>query len=215
MLALCAGGVLVCVRARVRAVSGAEAGAAAACLAGFAVWLFQAGVDWLWESTATVALALLLVAAAAAARSSPARRHRPAVRGAVVAVAVLALAVQLPPLVGASSLRASQAAVRGHDERRALAAADDAVATTPWAATPHVQLALLAENRGELGVAEREARDAVAREPTNWRHPLLLARVLAERGEAPAALQAFAHARKLRPLADVFRRFSPSSARGR
>ena len=35
-------------------------------------------------------------------------------------------------------------------------------------------------------VAEREARDAVALEPTNWRHPLLLARVLAERGDAPA-----------------------------
>jgi Flp pilus assembly protein TadD len=165
----------------------------------------QAGVDWLWESTATVALALLLVAAAAASRSRPALPPRAVTRVVVCAIALLAVAVQLPPLAGVSALRASQAAAREHDDHRARAAAGDAAAILPWAASPHVQLALLAESRGDLAVAEREARDAIALEPTNWSHPLLLARVLAERGDAPAALAAFVRARELRPKAAVFR----------
>jgi hypothetical protein len=205
VLLLCGGGVAICIRARVGAGSGAEAGAAAACVAGLTVWLFQAGVDWLWESTATVALALLLVAAAAASRSRPAPPPRVPVRVLVCAIALLAVAVQLPPLAGVSALRASQAAAREHDDRHALAAAGDAAAILPWAASPHIQLALLAESRGDLAVAEREARDAIALEPTNWSHPLLLARVLAERGDAPAALAAFVRARELRPQAKVFR----------
>ena len=49
-----------------------------------------------------------------------------------------------------------------------------------------------AQQRSDL----RRARE---REPTDWRHPLLLARVLAEQGRASEAVQAFEQARKLRP----------------
>ncbi|MBE2314495.1 O-antigen ligase family protein [Solirubrobacter sp. CPCC 204708] len=231
VLVLCGGGLYVAVRARRGAATTADAGAATAVLAAFAVWLFHAGVDWMWESTATVAFALLLVAAAAAARSennspgpfpkeglslfrkrgpdraAPPRTPHPtraAARALIVVLALVGVAVQLPALVGASSLRVSQAAAREQDDRRALGAARDASATLPWAASPHVQLALLAENRGDLPQAEREAREAVALEPTNWRHRLLLARVLAQRGDAQAALAAFAVAERLRPLGRPF-----------
>ncbi len=130
-------------------------------------------------------------------------------------LALLAIAVQLPPLVAASGLRVSQAAARAHDDARALTAATDAAATLPWGASPHVQLGLLAEQRGDLALAEAQVRRAIELEPTNWRHPLLLARVLAERGDARGALAAFERARRLRPRAAVFAPLvSRASARG-
>jgi hypothetical protein len=229
LLMLCGGGLFVALQARRHAESTADAGAATACLAALTVWLFHAGVDWMWESTATVAFALLLIAATTAARARPlhaaplavldspgpstgrgraAPPHlhpsRAAARALLVVLALIGVAVQLPALVGASSLRVSQTAARSSDDRRALAAARDAQATLPWAASPHVQLALLAETAGDLGTAEREAQQAVALEPTNWRHRVLLARVLAQSGDADAALAAFAAAERLRPLGRLF-----------
>ncbi|MDA0185484.1 O-antigen ligase family protein [Solirubrobacter phytolaccae] len=218
LLLLCGGGLFVALQARRGATTSADAGVATACLAALAVWLFHAGVDWMWESTATVAFALLLIAAASHSLGSPGQtagpdraappRHpypsRAAARALVIVLALVGVAVQLPALVGASSLRISQAAARSNDERRALAAARDAGATLPWAASPHVQLALLAETSGDLNTAEREARQAAALEPTNWRHRVLLARVLAQRGDVDAALEAFAAAERLRPLGRLF-----------
>jgi hypothetical protein len=214
VLAFAAGALAVCVRARRGAVTGADAGAAAACVAGVVVWLAHAGVDWMWESTATVALALVLVAAAAGARAGPGATVGPAARSLAVVLALIAIAVQLPPLVAATGLRVSQAAARAHDDARAFTAATDAAATLPWGASPHVQLGLLAEQRGDLADAEAQVRRAIELEPTNWRHPLLLARVLAEQGDARGAVEAFERAEVLRPRAAVFAPVRRASTRG-
>lgn len=210
VLALLGCGVMAAVATR-RAGS-AEAGAAAACAAACAVFLFHAGVDWMWESTAVAVLALGLAAAAAMALAEPFRWGRVASRGwrvglraALVVVALVAIAVQLPVLAGTSRTRASQeAAAAGGTE--AGVASQEAIEIQAWAATPYVQRALLAELAGDLEAAERDVRRAIEREPTNWRHPLLLARVLAERGRPSQALAAYRRGKALRPLSALLAR---------
>jgi hypothetical protein len=54
-------------------------------------------------------------------------------------VAVVAILVQLPPLVSVSGVRDGQAAAKRRDTAEALARAQDAVEAEPWAATPYVQ----------------------------------------------------------------------------
>jgi Flp pilus assembly protein TadD len=86
----------------------------------------------------------------------------------------------------------------------AFARADEAVEAEPWAATPYVQRALLAESAGRLRPAVADLERATRREPTNWRPWLLLARVEAERGRVQAALRDFRKARSLRPHSVFF-----------
>ena len=157
-------------------------GALAAPLGALVVFFLHAGVDWMWETTAVAALAILGGGIAAAA---PARR-RPtplfALRIAIPAVAVLAILVQIPGLVSTSQVRDSQASVKQGRLQEALVRANDAVEAQPWAASPYVQRALVEQSTGRLEAAAVDLRRAVRREPTNWRLPLQLAVVQAERG---------------------------------
>jgi tetratricopeptide (TPR) repeat protein len=198
-LALAAALLWAAVRARVR-VAEPGFGAAVGVLAALLLTAFHASLDWIWESTANTTLALALAAAAAASLSAPVLpRAAFAFRAAAGLAALVLVLVQLPPVVGTSRIRDSQAAAARGDDREALAAADDAVAIQPWAASPYVQRGLLLERAGALRAAEVDLRRAYRREPKDWRHPLLLARVLAEQGRARAAVEAFREARKLRP----------------
>lgn len=176
-----------------------SAGLRGAFVAAFLVFAVHAGVDWIWESTAATVLALVAVAVAIAARSTPAVRPRFLLRLPVVLLAVIAALVQLPGLVAVSKTRDSQTAFRQKSIERATAAALDAISAEPWAASPHVQAALVFEARNDLDTAARQMRMAIRHEPTNWRHPLILARVEAERGRPKAALSAYRRARRLRP----------------
>lgn len=200
LLALLAGLLASMALALRRRLDGPRRGAWAAALAGVLVTLFHASFEWIWESTANM-VAMLLLAGAGVAALSADREGAPRVpwRVGATAVAVLALLVQLPPLVSTSKVRESQEAVERGDEAAAAAAVADAVDTQPWAATPYVQRALLSERAGRLDAARRDVLRAQRREPTNWRHPLLHARVLAEQGRARAALAAFRQAQALRP----------------
>jgi transposase-like protein len=182
-----------------------DAGARAALVAGFGVFAFHAGVDWLWELTAVSAMALAALAIASAGGKERERRGawgRGSTVGARIGVALLALVailVQLPGLVSTSTLRSSQAAARAGDLKEARADAVDAVEAQPWAASPRVQLALVDEVEGRLRSASVRLQEAVEREPTNWRHRLLVARVEAERGHVAKALAAARAARRLKP----------------
>jgi hypothetical protein len=182
-----------------------EAGAVAASLAAFVVFAVQAGVDWMWESTACAVLGLGAGACALAVCGRDARPPpRRLTRGALVAGALAVIAVQLPPLVSLSRVRASQRAVARHDPEAARTAAADAIDAEPWAATPYVQRGLLEEETGDLRAATGDIRRAEALEPTNWRHPLLLARILAEQGDVDGTIAAYRRARRLRPLSERF-----------
>lgn len=187
-------------RTRARLTDPAEIGAHAALCGGFLVFLFHAGVDWMWESTAVTVLALTAAGAAASISGAPRIKPvRPAVRMPMVAAAVVIGLVQLPGLVATSRVRDSQRSLRAGAVTSAFAEADDAVGAEPWAASPYVQRALLEENVGELRAARVDLGRAIAREPTNYSHYLLLARVDAEMGQVAQALDAYKQAKRLRP----------------
>jgi tetratricopeptide (TPR) repeat protein len=184
------------------------------------VFLLTAGVDWMWESTAVSVLALLAITTAAAVPVGDAERGsglrvlpRPLPvpwRVAATVAALLACLIELPALVSTSEVRRSQSSVRAGALDRALRQANDAIAAEPWAATPYVQRALVEEREGKLQAARVDLQRAVAREPTNWRHPLTLARIEAELGDARAALRFYERARRLHPLSPVFGTSTPA-----
>jgi hypothetical protein len=204
ILVLMAAAAAVLVEARRRSRRSASVAASGALLGAFAVYLVQASVDWMWESTAVTALALA-GAAVAGARLSGAR---PGVRwygrAVAVVVAAAAVAIQVPGLLSTTNIRRSQAAERAGNAAAALSLANAAVAAEPWAASPYEQRGLVLEATGRLGTAAEDLGRAIAREPTNFRHWLLLARIEAERGRVDAALEDYARARRLRPRAQVF-----------
>ena len=182
-------------------------GAGVAVVAVLAVFLVQAGVDWMWESTAVTVLALGGAAILWTRLSDPETRLLPSVPGRVAATVtcVLMCLVLVPGVVSSSLVRKSQESVRAGDLRSAAAQAEDAVASAPWAATPRLQRGLVSEAAGNLGAARSDIRQATEREPENWRFPLALARVEAELGRPAAAVRQFRRARRLRPRATIFR----------
>jgi O-Antigen ligase len=187
-------------RARWRLPDKEDVGLHAALLVAFVVYLFHAGVDWMWESTTVTVLGLTAAAVAAAAVSRPTERrpHLP-LRIGVVALAIVAFLVQLPGLASVSDTRASDRALKAGNTDAALAKATDAIAAEPWAASPYAQRALAEEAQGHLLAARTDMLRAERREPTNYQHPLVLARIDAELGNAQAALADVRLARRLRP----------------
>jgi hypothetical protein len=205
------------VRNAFRIGDGAGRGAAAGAAAAFVVFCVGAGVDWMWESTAVAltALALGTVAAAGHAPATtavapvadpssgpPVRRWRVRTAGAVVALA--AILAQLPMFVAASEIRASQKAVASGQLVDALANANAAADSAPWAASGRLQRALVLERVGQLAVAERAAAQATRLEQRNWALWLVLGRIRAERGQLTSALTAVARARELNPRSPLF-----------
>src|SRR5437764_1367648 len=210
------------IRQRVRLRGPPAIGASAGLIAAFAAFLLTAGVDWMWESTAVTVLALLAVGtaiavpagadpvaapggAAAVAADGRSARLRVPWRVGMTLLAVLACLVELPGLVSTSEVRRSQSSVRTGAFDNALRQANDAIDAEPWAATPYVQRALVEERTGRLAAARVDLQRAMSREPTNWRHPLTLARVEAELGDSQAALHYYQRARRLHPLSPVFK----------
>jgi hypothetical protein len=224
LVLLALGALLVAaVRAAFREGDGPGRGAAAGATAALALFCVAAGVDWMWESTAVALAAIVLgtvaaapvaraVAAAAApddavaapARVPPGRRRLARTAGAVVAL--VAVLVQLPALISASQVRASQREVAGGQLVAALADANAAASSAPWAATGELQRALVLERVGRLGVAEQAAARATGLEPRNWALWLVLGRIRAERGRLNGALAAVARARELNPRSPLFQR---------
>lgn len=182
-------------------------GAGVALVSVLAVFLVQAGVDWMWESTAVTVLALAGAAVLWTRLSEKDKRWRFSVAGraAATVTCLLMCLVLVPGLVSSSLVRKSQRSVGAGDLPTAAAQAGDAVASAPWAATPRLQRGLVAEAAGDLRAARSDVRQAMKREPENWRLPLVLARLEAELGRPGAAVRQFRRARRLRPWAEAFR----------
>ena len=105
-------------------------------------------------------------------------------------------------MAGALATRDSRAAAADGRLAAALRTAAPRERLQPYAATPHLQRALVLEQAGALASAAAAARAATADEPTNWRTWFVLARIDARRGEA---------ARRGRGAAQSARRLNPRS----
>jgi len=196
--------IVLAAAARRRSRRTTSAGVCIAVLAAFVVYLLSASVDWMWQSTAITVLALGAVGVLAARLGNGKPRIRWLVRMALVGFAVLAGAVQVPGLLATTELRRSQAAARAGHPAEALAWARDAIAAEPWAASGYEQRGLVLEADGRLSAAAADLRRAISREPTNYVHWLLLARIQTERGRYAVALRDYDRARALGRRAQVF-----------
>src|SRR5439155_25320888 len=145
---------------------GSERPTIAALLGAGAAYVVAAGVDWMWQLTAVsvVGVACLGLLSTAGLRSRRADgRPRPVARAVVVVAALLAIACEGVPLLTDAEVRASQAAVAGGDGAGAEAHARAAARLEPWAASPFVQLALVAEQNQHLRLAAEAVHAALER----------------------------------------------------
>jgi hypothetical protein len=204
--------VTVVFQARQRLSEAGDAGASIALTAAFFVFAVTAGADWMWEETAVSGLALGGLAIAGAGGSERLCRHRRwgptprvGVRVSIVLIAIAAAAFEVPGIVATDRTRASESAVKDGDLRGARELADAAVSAQPWAASPRLQLGIALGRQGRLLAARRSVWSAQAKEPTNWRIPLVLASVEAQLGHRAAATRSFRQARELWPRSPFFR----------
>jgi len=198
---------------RVRAATGRRRTTAAALLAAAVGYLLAAGIDWVWQLPAVTipaiaALGLLTggvpVGDAVRARREPLLRSRIALGVAALAGVWALVCAQAIPWLGASRISDSQAAVRAGDLVAAKSAAFDAKALEPWASSPYLQLALVAEQQGDLESARRWIRNATDRDEDDWAVWYVAARIERESGHPAAARSAHARAAALNPLSPLF-----------
>lgn len=191
----------------------------AAATAAAAAFGAAAQFDWLWEIPAIPAIFLLLVVvittdrehdAVAAitarrvrgqARDRPSGLRRIGPRIAMLVLGLAAVGAIWFPLRAAIDVRNSQIAVAEGDLPGALEQADNAIDAEPYAATPHLQRALVLELEGDIADAVAAARNAVDEEPSNWRTWVTLSRLQARDGDAEAAVESYRRARELNPRA--------------
>ena len=204
IIAVAASALWVGVAVRRRVKRSASVGAATAFLAAFMVYLLHASVDWMWESTTVTVLALAGIATLGVRLAGPQPALRIPVRVALVAFAVVAGALQLPGLLSGAALQRSESAARTGQLSSALGWAQQAVDAEPWSASAYQQLGLVLESAGRLRPAAADLQHAISREPQNYEHWLILARIETELGQLGSALRAYDRARQLDPRSSVF-----------
>jgi Tfp pilus assembly protein PilF len=125
-------------------------------------------------------------------------------RPAGVAVALAAVLFAAVPMLAQNRLEDSQAAVARGDAAGAIEAADDARAVQPWASTPYLQLALLEEQAGNLGEANRRVEDALERDRSDWSIWLVAARVQTKAGFIRRGRRSLRQAERLNRRSQLF-----------
>ena len=209
------GGTLLCfagvaVRRATRARPGMRVWIAGA-VGGLAAFLVAAALDWVWQLAAIAAAALVLGAVIVAGRDDDDRRPAPdaarprAPRAVLALLALAALAAVVIPLSETLLVRESQAAADRGNLNAALADSIAAVRVQPYAASAHLQEALVLEAAGDLGPAATAARVATTDSPTDWTTWLTLARIDARHGDDADALAALGRARSLNPYSALFK----------
>jgi O-Antigen ligase/Tetratricopeptide repeat len=189
----------------------------AALLSSFVSYLVAVGVDWSWELTVVSIVGVLLLGfltgpATAAAlrprlardRAEPSPRRRFAVGVGAVVAGWLLICAQAIPFLADVKISDSQAAVTRGDGEQALEDADAARALQPWAASPYLQLALVHETVGDFPRAREAIREAIDRDPRDWRLWLVASRVATKAGDIEAARRNLERAAELNPRSPLF-----------
>lgn len=189
----------------------------AALFAAILAFAVVAGLDWFWEITALGAVFFLasgvLVAARCAQLASPAdfrpgaaaEERRFGLAVGVLAVAWIAAVALIGPLLVDREINASQDAAAAGDIASAVDHAETARSIEPFAASPYVQLGLLAEGQGDYATAIEHFTQAIDREDHNWQLYYLRSRVEEEAGDPAAARADLDRARRLNPLEECLR----------
>ncbi len=182
----------------------------AALFAAMLAFAVGAAFDWFWEIADLGAVFFLaagvLVAVRCAQLTGASRVERKAGgRNYGLAVAGLALAwiaaiALIGPLLVERELAASRSAAAGGNVASAVDHANTARSIEPWAASPYVQLGLLAELQGEYATAEERFSQAIDREDRNWQLYYLRSGAERKAGDAAGAKADLARARQLNPL---------------
>ena len=87
---------------------------------------------------------------------------------------------------------------------KALDSADDARSLEPWASSPYVQLALIEEQAGNLGRANRHIKDALERDSRDWATWLVAARIQTKAGSIRAGRRSLRRSEALNPTSELF-----------
>ena len=164
-------------------------------------------------AVAIAALALLAGSATLAGGPSASgdRRLMPvAVRAGVVAAALCLVAAQVIPLLAQDDIRRSQHRFAAGNLAGARDAALSASSVQPWAASPHLQLALVEERRGDLPAARSAIADAIERDRLDWRLWLTAARIEGEAGLDRQARVSLDRAVALNPRSPLIERIAGS-----
>ncbi len=200
-----------------RAASGAQQELYAVLFAAVLAFAVGAAIDWFWETAVLGAIFFLAGGALVAARCAqlapggdPAANGRGEGRRFGLAVAGLALAwvtalALIGPLLVDREIKASQAAAADGNIASAVNHADSARSIEPWAASPYIQLGLLAQLQGDYAVARERLRQAIEREDRNWVLYYLRSKVEHEAGDDVAARADRDEAEELNPREECLR----------
>ncbi len=185
----------------------------AALLAVMLAFAVGAAFDWFWEIAGLGAFFFLAGGVVVAARcaqiaADPRRQASPKADSRRFGLTVTAMALAwvsaialVGPLLVERELDSSRAATAKEDFGSAVDHASTARSIEPWAASPYVQLGLLAERQGDYRAAIEHFGHAIEREDRNWQWYYLRSRVEHEAGEATAAAADLERARELNPQA--------------
>ena len=197
--------------------SGERRASLAALTAVFAAFSVAAGVDWMWELTAVAGVAIVALALlSSAAVTDPGRPRlvesnepRYWQRGFGFGVAALVgvwllICAQGVPLLAQLRIKDSQAYAKIGNTNEAIRAAMDARNLQPWAASPYLQLALVAEKENRLEQAHNWIDSAIKRDPTDWHLWLVSSRLEIKLGDSKSAQKSLAKAKSLNPRSPIF-----------
>jgi O-Antigen ligase/Tetratricopeptide repeat len=210
--------IIACLVAGARRLGGrteSERAAVATLFALVAAFLFEAGIDWMWEVTAVSVVAVLALGLLAGPATEPeftashaleARRPKnlPLLRVAAAAIAFGLIVAEAIPLLATMEVRKSQEAVAAGNLADALDQAESARSIQPWAASPYLQIALVQELGGRIDEARTSIETALEKDQEDWRLWLLAARIQTKAGAIAEARQSLAKAEELNPKSDLF-----------
>ena len=214
LVAVFTGGFVIAVR-RLRVVRGQSRVTLAALTAVLAAFMAAAAIDWIWQVTVVgvvgiAALGLIVGPATlddlGAERPVRSKRSRIAAGVGLLGVAWLLICAQAIPWLATDKIEDSQAAVRRGNLNAALKDALDAKSLQPWAASTYVQIALVAETRGDLEASHHWISEAIQRNSRDWRLWLVASRIERKSGLHEQADRSYVKARSLNPRSPLFAR---------
>jgi tetratricopeptide (TPR) repeat protein len=195
---------------RLRDAAGELRPAIAAATAGLAAFMVGAAIDWSWELTLLAMLGIVCVGVLtgpATLAGTEAGRPAGLRRAARVAIALLAVGLivaEAIPWMVDRQLRESREALAAGDGPAAETRALEARRIQPWAASPHLQLALVREHERDFEGARRAIARALELEPENWQLWVVAARLDAGAGNLRRARRELDRARELHPRSPLF-----------